>query len=98
MYWIRRILHDYSDDICVDILQHLAGVMAVDSKCLIVEQIMSSVPSPLTAYTDMAVMTIGGKDRNLEDYDRLAQRAGLKVVKLWSLATSAMGVIECVRA
>ncbi|KAE9987857.1 hypothetical protein EG328_001283 [Venturia inaequalis] len=98
VYWIRRVLHDYSDDVCVGILKLLAGAMSVDSKCLICEQLMSSSPSPLTAYTDMAVMTIGGKDRSLEDYERLAQRAGLKVMKHWSIASSAMGVVECVRA
>lgn len=79
-------------------LKHLADAMSTDSKCLIVEQPVSSSPSLLTAYTDMAVMTIGGKDRILEDFSRLAQRAELKVVKHWSIAILTMGVVECVKA
>ena len=98
IYWIRRCLHDYSDDIDTNILKHLADAMAPDSKVLIVEQIASNPPSPLSAYTDICMITIGGKERTLKNFEQLVERAGLKFVKLWPSKNSAVGVIECVKA
>jgi O-methyltransferase domain len=95
IYWIRRCIHDYGDDDCANMLKQLADVMSPDSKCLVVEQVMTNPPTPLVAYTDFCMLNIGGKERTLKNFQDLAVRAGLKVVKHWPSKTSAVGVVEC---
>jgi hypothetical protein len=98
IYWIRRCLHDYSNDVCVSMLKQLAGAMAADGKCLIVEQVTTNPPTPLFAYTDIVIIIIRGKERHLENFQQLVQRAGPKAVKHWSAERSAIGVVECMKA
>jgi hypothetical protein len=56
---------------------------------------MTNPPTPLVAYTDYCMLNIGGKERTLKNFQDLAARAGLKVVKHWPSKTSAVGVVEC---
>ena len=79
-------------------LKHLADAMAPDSRCLIVEQIMTNPPTPLVAYTDYVMLNIGGKERTLKNFQELGARGGLKYVKHWPSKTSAVGVIEYEKA
>lgn len=83
---------------CVNILQKIADAAAPDSKVLIVEQVLTNPPSPLSAYTDVCLINIGGKERTFKNFQDLAARSGLKVVKHWPSSTSVMGVIECKKA
>ncbi|OAQ87289.1 cytochrome b561/ferric reductase transmembrane [Purpureocillium lilacinum] len=59
IYYIRRCLHDYGDDVCVEILQQLRDAMVEDSRVLIVEQVLSDPPLPMAAATDIYMATIG---------------------------------------
>ncbi|KAI9839441.1 MAG: hypothetical protein M1819_002066 [Sarea resinae] len=58
VYWLRYIIHDWSDDYCVQILSALAPAMRENSRVLIADQVMNttfgdpqipSAPSPLPA-------------------------------------------------
>jgi hypothetical protein len=72
--------------------------MAPDSRVLIVEQIAANPPTQLSAYTDVCMITIGGKERTLKGFETIAVAAGLRLVRLWPSDKSAVGVVEFVKA
>ncbi|KAI0541762.1 S-adenosyl-L-methionine-dependent methyltransferase [Xylaria digitata] len=58
IYWLRNVIHDWSDDYCIDILRKLKASMEPTSRILIADQVMNttlgsgelqSAPSPLPA-------------------------------------------------
>ncbi|KAK4498612.1 hypothetical protein PRZ48_011271 [Zasmidium cellare] len=85
-YYLRRILHDYSDAKCVEILSYLTKSAAADTKILI-----SEVVDPLTnnesdipmVCTDVIMLNIGGKERSEEQFGEILKAAGLELVKVW---------------
>jgi O-methyltransferase domain len=95
-YFLRRIMHDYSDENCVKILSHLRDAMALDSKVLIADMVMpervyeADLPA---AAMDNCVMVMGGKERT-EGIKKIIEESGLKLVKVWqSRAGGATGNI-----
>ncbi|KIX95069.1 uncharacterized protein Z520_09379 [Fonsecaea multimorphosa CBS 102226] len=85
-YFLRRVMHDYSDANCVLILSHLRDAMSPDSKVLIADMVMpqrvyeADLPA---AAMDNVVMVMGGKERTAEGFNKLLEAAGLKMVKIW---------------
>jgi len=98
VYYIRRCMHDWSDDNNAKILSHLADAMAPDSRVLITEQIMPNPPTALNAWTDLCVMNLGGKERTEKMFEALTKRSGLKFVKVHKSLATDVAVIECVKA
>jgi O-methyltransferase domain len=97
-YWIRRCLHDYSDEICTNMLKIVAESMAEDSRLLLVEQIQPNPPSPIAAYLDIVMLNLGGKERTIECFETITAAAGLKISGVYHSSTSPFAVVECVKA
>jgi hypothetical protein len=97
-YYIRRCLHDYPDDKCVEILKHLVDAMAPDSKVLITDQLVANPPSPLVAQTDLCMLNIAGKERSKKNFHDLAGASGLKVLEFYKAKQTEVCVVECVKA
>ncbi|KAI5468077.1 O-methyltransferase [Mariannaea sp. PMI_226] len=96
-YHLRRCLHDYNDETCITILNHVSNAMAPDSRLLIVEQIMNDPPSQFDASFDIVMMTIGGKERSVQQFKALLHETGLRMLKIHG-PDSRISVIECVKA
>ncbi|KAH0846140.1 O-methyltransferase [Fonsecaea pedrosoi] len=85
-YFLRRVVHDYSDENCVKILAHLREAMGPDSKVLIADMVMpkrvheADLPA---AAMDNTVMVMGGKERTADGFNKILEAAGLKMVKIW---------------
>ncbi|EXJ62351.1 hypothetical protein A1O7_02785 [Cladophialophora yegresii CBS 114405] len=85
-YFLRRIIHDYSDENCVTILSHLRAAMAPDSKVLIADMVMpkrvyeADLPA---AAMDNCVMVMGGKERTADGMKKILEDAGLQMLKIW---------------
>ena len=85
-YYLRRILHDYSDEKCVGILSQLAAAAAPDTLVLISEML---VPAKIgeaelpIVNMDMSVMNMGGKERTERGFAAILEPAGLELVKVW---------------
>jgi hypothetical protein len=94
VYYIRRCLHDYSDEECVKILRHISAAMAADSRLLIVEMLLGDQPSALQAAMDMAMLVLSGKERTLANFRDITARAALKITKV-SEIPGGSAVIEC---
>ncbi|CEN62801.1 hypothetical protein ASPCAL09430 [Aspergillus calidoustus] len=80
-YYLRRILHDWPDALCVKILQNLRSALASDSKILIDEIVLPQGKIPWqSAMADLMMMiTLGGKERSKRQWIWIAQRSGLQV-------------------
>lgn len=97
VYYIRRCLHDYGDDIAADMLKQIQEAMAPDSRLLIVEEILSNPPTAFGSAQDLLMSTLGGKERTIEDWRALTGRAGLSLMATHRTEGSGVAVIECTR-
>lgn len=94
MYIIRRCLHDFSDQECIQILTHLSNAMAPDSRLLIGETVLSNPPNRPTAMVDLLLSTIGGKERTTEGFNKIAEHAGLSVLGVHKGSSGDFSMIE----
>ncbi|GME28674.1 O-methyltransferase [Neofusicoccum parvum] len=95
VYFMRRIMHDWSDKYCVQILERLRDAMAEHSRILIMDQILENPPSRVTAAMDIVMMTVGAGERDVKSWNELIEKVGgLEVVKFWRNPVSPMGVVE----
>jgi hypothetical protein len=97
VYYIRRCLHDYSDEEAVVILKQISGAMAADSRLLIVETMLGDQPSAFQAAMDLSMLTISGKERTLADFQDVTGKAALKITKV-SQIPGGSAVVECALA
>ncbi|KAK3938000.1 S-adenosyl-L-methionine-dependent methyltransferase [Diplogelasinospora grovesii] len=96
IYYIRHIARDYSDPVLTKILRNIRSAMTrPDSKVLISEQLSSTPPNVYAAFRDYSMMSIGGKERNLEQFRVVVEDAGLKVSGVFKDKQTPQAVIEC---
>lgn len=100
IYYLRHVIHNYQDSVCIEILKHLSEALPADeprARVLICEQIMSDVgtPSPVTTAMDMAMVNIGAKERTDSGFERIVTAAGLQLVKCHRQPGHEVGIVEC---
>lgn len=98
VYFIKRVLHDWSDGQCRVILQHLHEAMGAESRILIHESVMTNPPRTKTSVNELAMLNLGGKERTEEDWKALLDSVGLAIVGIWRKEKAAdVAVMECRR-
>ncbi|KIV85191.1 hypothetical protein PV11_00918 [Exophiala sideris] len=86
VYYIRRVMHDWQDKDAARIMKAILPAMAKDSRIIISDM---AIPEPVTArdagaiWLDLMMMSIGGKERTVRDWERLAEMSGLKLMRVW---------------
>ncbi|MFN0315956.1 MAG: methyltransferase, partial [Burkholderiales bacterium] len=78
-YFLQRVLHDWDDAHCVRILQSCARAARKGSKLLVSEAIIPPGNEPFIGKLSdlhMLVMTHGGRERTLEEYQNLFAQSG----------------------
>ncbi|KAL6242752.1 hypothetical protein RBB50_010398 [Rhinocladiella similis] len=86
VYYIRRVMHDWQNNDAARILKAIIPAMGTDSRILISDM---AIPEPVTSrdagaiWLDLMMMSIGGKERTIRDWQYLAALSGLKLVKVW---------------
>ena len=93
-YLLKNILHDWEDEPAISILANIRQAMADDGKVLVLQEALPAGNTPSAGkILDMAMLLIGGRERTRAEYERLFQRAGLKITAV--IDTSAhIDVIE----
>lgn len=99
-YHIRACLHDWPDEVCVQILRNIVSAMAADSRVLIAESLLPEDPGQdtngLMCFQDMLMLCIGGKERTSEGFEKVAQEAGLVVERIWEgQGVGRFSIVEC---
>ncbi|MFI6150318.1 methyltransferase [Streptomyces sp. NPDC051109] len=82
VYVLSRVLHDWDDDRCRDILRHCARAMPAHADLLVVERLLPADGSPslATAWDLHMLCNVGGRERRSDHYARLLADAGLQLV------------------
>ncbi|MFE7096124.1 methyltransferase [Streptomyces erythrochromogenes] len=82
VYVLSRVLHDWDDDRCVEILRHCARAMPAHADLLVVERLLpvDGSPSLATAWDLHMLCNVGGRERSADHYARLLADAGLELV------------------
>jgi hypothetical protein len=82
LYLLKSVLHDWNDEQCLTILRTCRKAMQSGTRLLIVERVLPerAIDSPSTIMLDLHMMAVlGGRERSLADYRRLAAAAGLEL-------------------
>lgn len=83
MYYIRRVLNDWSDDKAIQILSRVRAACAPDSKVLVSEELLRIPPTVYSSITDLFMMNAGGRRRTESRLRELAAKASLKVTGVY---------------
>lgn len=94
VYYIRRVLNDWPDDECVQILSKIRTACAPDSRVLICENLSPGEPLLGSAAIDLWMMNFGGKRRNENMFGELASRADFRISSVAEDKATNMGVVE----
>ena len=81
-YYLRHILHDWTDEDSVRILKNIVPAMGPESRIIIDEVVLPDKGVPWqAAYMDLTMMgALGGVERTKSEYGAILNRAGLKPV------------------
>lgn len=99
-YTLKHIIHDWSDDHCRRILQHIATAMRQEARVLVCETVMPETPEPHPAKfmdVNMLAMTEGGCERTEREFAALFASAGLRLHAIHP-TPSPISIVEAVRA
>ncbi|KAJ7963407.1 Caffeic acid O-methyltransferase [Quillaja saponaria] len=92
---LKCILHDWSDDHCLEILKSCYSALPYEGKVIVIEIILPDVPETTAAsrfiqQLDLIMMTqhVGGKERTKHEFESLALSAGFKGIRFECFACS----------
>lgn len=96
IYYIRRCLHDWTDDDCVRILTQIAGAMERGlSRLLISEVVLPAMNADVEAgWMDLTMLAVGGRERTEGEWAKLLDLSGLKLEKTFHAPGTNYGAIE----
>ncbi|MFJ4848699.1 MULTISPECIES: methyltransferase [unclassified Streptomyces] len=82
VYLLSRVLHDWDDERCRDILRHCARAMPDHADLLVIERVLPADGSAslATAWDLHMMCNVGGRERRAAHYARLFADAGLALV------------------
>jgi hypothetical protein len=81
IYILSRVLHDWSDDQCREILARCAEAMPSHAELLVVERLLpeDDTPSLAVAWDLHMMCNVGGRERTARHYARLLGESGFRV-------------------
>ena len=83
---MRNIMHDYTDEKCIEILRNIMPAMGSDSVILIDEIVMPDKSAHWHATAlDICVMTmLAGRERTLKQWQTLLDSAGMEITGIYT--------------
>jgi len=95
-YLMKMILHDWSDEECVQVLLNMYRRVSPGGRVFIAEHVIPDVDTPHFAKLfDIHMMVWGtGREQTGDEYADLLRSAGWQYVDSWFPSRGAMGVIE----
>lgn len=85
VYFVRRVLHDWSDEASIRILKNIAKAMNANSRVVINEFLIPEAGTdPEACWVDLVMMTFGGMERTAAQFENILDAAGLKLTKIYS--------------
>jgi hypothetical protein len=80
LYMLKYILHDWADDDCIRILKNCRASLQEGGRLVVIDYLVDELGTPgLPALMDMNMLVMaGGKERTIDEFDRLFEAAGLR--------------------
>ncbi len=97
IYYLRHVLHDYSDEACKPILRILVDAMAEDSRVLISDMLLENPPTLREAITAMSMVNVAGKERTHDEFENTLEGTGLKIIDIHRDPMSSDVILECAK-
>lgn len=96
IFILKRILHDWDDEKTLLILKNVRTAMHTDARLYIIDGILDQAEDKKAlAAIDLALLTIfQGRERTLEQFAALCDKAGLEIVHI-SPVNSLISALEC---
>jgi len=96
IYYIRRCLHDWSDDDCIRILKSTRVAMKPGvSRLLISEIVLPDTGADVeSGWMDLTMMTVSGAERTKAHWSRLLEQSGFQLKKTYHAPGTNYGAIE----
>jgi demethylsterigmatocystin 6-O-methyltransferase len=97
-YYLRHVLHNWSNEDCVKILKEIVPAMGPHSRIMIDEVVLPDMGVPWQcAYLNITMMSsLGGAERTKKEWESLTDRAGLKIVDIHKYDSKMQSVIVAV--
>ena len=94
-YLLKSIIHDWADDVSIDILRKCRAAIAETGKLLLIEFVVRPGNEPDRAkFSDLNMLVmLGGRERTAEDFEKLYTKAGFRLTDIISTG-SAFDIIE----
>lgn len=98
-YLLKRILHDWTDEDCIRILQHIRSAMPDHAKVLIVDCVIppGNDPHPGKVLDILMMSALPGRERTEADFADLLDKSGLRLNKVVS-TPALLSITEAVAA
>lgn len=99
-YTMKMIIHDWNDEECVRILSNIAKAASPGGRVFIIEHVIPGPDQPHFAKLfDIHMLCWGtGRERTVEEYAALLEKAGWKYVHTWFPQSRMMGAVEGMKA
>jgi len=98
VYFLSRILHNWSDEQAIKILNNCRQVMAAGARILVVETLMGPTADFWGSWLDLEMLVnFGSRERRAEEYGQLFQQAGLRMTRSVK-ADATVSILEAVIA
>ena len=98
IYFMRRILHDFYNPVCVEIVKNTVSAMGPDSRLLVCDMLIPQpvkVTGPAQPYwMDFALLLISGKEKTLQEFSDIFSAVGLEIVEVYHSNIGATVTIE----
>ena len=100
IYVLQATCHNWSDEKCVALLKNCYKALPQDGKVIILDMIMPQEPdsSDAAKYVSIVDNTMfiqaGGKERTLQEFEKLSKESGFSSFKVVCRALSVHGVVE----
>ncbi|WP_376792879.1 methyltransferase [Thermoflexus sp.] len=99
-YMVKRVLHDWNDEECIQILSNAHKAAPRDGRVFIMEAVVPGPDAPhLSKLLDIHMLVMAtGRERTTEEYAGLLEEAGWTYRQTWYPASKMLGVVEGVKA
>jgi hypothetical protein len=83
LYILRHVIHDWSDEDAIKILENCRKAMSPGGKVLIIELLLKDPNQPdFTPFMDLTMLTLlWGRERTLSEYSKILSAAKLRLVR-----------------
>jgi O-methyltransferase domain len=99
-YMVKRVLHDWNDEECRQLLATMHRAAPPHGRVLIMEQVVPGPDTPHFAklFDIQMLVMLTGRERTLEEYTSLLEGTGWRYRQTWYPASKLLGVVEVVKA